>query len=259
MFRFAVGEASVGLNSIALITTQSDARSAVVYMKSTGIMDPLSVTRNSIQKRPTLNQAQPGPAAAIGKPVRAVLRLSRNQAEVSTLHASTLINRSGKAVGTIADLVIDAERHAISFAHVQTIGPNSRLVAIKWSALRLLSSNAKSQYFSPLTESQLARIGGLVGVQDEKPSDIEVEHNLIGRFVVSADGETVGKLTDVVVELNSGTVDYVLVSPIPAASGNTKTVLALPWAAIADLKVEQDIILASDQKQLADAPRFPSR
>jgi sporulation protein YlmC with PRC-barrel domain len=75
---------------------------------------------------------------------------------------------------------------------------------------------------------------------------------------VAADGQTIGKLADLVIERQSGIVDYVLVSG-NATVGAPQSPQALPWNAIANLMTEHAVVLGVDEKQLTAAPMFISK
>lgn len=240
LLRRAVGEASHGLKRVELPTVRMDALSAMDYLQS-------------------VRQAWLAPAlsARVGradKHSHAVIKLRRDEIELSELRGAPATNSKGSIIGTLADMLIDRGRHVVRYVALRPKDGNSAL-AIRWSALKFVSTGPNAHPTFRITTDVLAVAPQFVSEVEAQPSYIDVEGNLVGRPVVTADGQTVGKLVGLVVERESGIVDYVLLSP-NSIIGVTRSPLALPWKAIANLMVEHDVVLTLDEQQLARAPIF---
>ncbi len=239
--RFAVGEALRGLAQPDLTSVQMNARAALDYLTSAGIAD-------------SLDTAPSVPADGV-KPSSAVVALGPGQVEASQLDGAAVKDRDGTIIGTIADLVIAAEPHAIRLVGLRTAGTDGGEVAIQWSDLDLTPEPAKASYRSALTREAVAAAPPFAD-QLHAPSSVDIEHDLIGRGVVAAAGRNIGSVANLVIELKTGTIDYVLVAGNQKPAARDTRPLAIRWNAIADLKAERSIVLTLDAAQLAAVPRF---
>jgi len=85
-----------------------------------------------------------------------------------------------------------------------------------------------------------------------------VEQAFIGRPVVDADGKTVGTISDIVAEVKSGKLDYIVVNPSGPQLGTSNGPLAVPWAKLKPISDDksQPIKLALNNQQVASLPVF---
>ncbi len=245
--QFALAEASLGLKRTELANVRMHALSAMNYMQSVRIDDaPTAATGSS---------AAPSPHSA-----HPVVRFNAGDILESQLRGATVTGVGGDAIGTITDFVLDAQSHAISLVGLDANGRDRTVRALHWKQLGLSRAVAPNAgYASGLSATRLDDAPRFVNEVRARPSYIDVYGNLIGRTVLAGDGKAVAKVTDLVIDLHSGRVDFVLVLANEAATGSSQSQFALQWSDIADLFSQRDIVLKLGEIQFASAPRFLSQ
>jgi len=238
----ALGEASYALTKSELNSIQMYALSAMDYMR-TARNDWGFLTANDM-------------LTSSRGPRHTVVKLRVGEIMASQLKDAALRNSQGSNIGTITDMVLDTEAQAVRLVGLEPYGHDSDALAIRWSALNPLAPiKPNSGYATSLSAEALAAAPDFTSKVRAQPSYIDVERNLLGRPVVMADGENIGKVVDLVIERKSGKIDYALVSG-NSVLGLAESPLALRWTTIADAVTEHDIILTLDERQLVDVPVF---
>ena len=87
------------------------------------------------------------------------------------------------------------------------------------------------------------------------PAFLDVRRDLLGRPVLAAAGETVGRLVDFDVDLRSGTIGYLFITTTEMAESGGR-LRAIPWRAIADLADERPIVLSLSVREVLSAPLY---
>jgi sporulation protein YlmC with PRC-barrel domain len=114
----------------------------------------------------------------------------------------------------------------------------------------------------PLTQPQAAAIpdeqrAGIVGigVGDGPGPDVMAATTLDGNKVVTIDGEHVGKISDIMLDVRSGKIAYAVLSE-GGFLGMGSTLHAIPWGALT-LNVDEKVFLVNLRaEQIKNAPGF---
>ena len=245
--RLALAEASLGLERTEITNARMHALSAMDHMQSVRTDDATTFANNAL----------PSPSPLSPRPVAG---LSADEALSSQLRGAMVEGVGGDTIGTITDLVLDARSHSVSFVGLDANGHDRTVRAVYWKRLGLSRAVApNSGYASNLSAIELKGAPRFTEEVHARPAYFDVDGNLVGRTVLAGDGRTIGKVTDLVIDLHSGRVDFVLVSGSRGDAGASRTQSALPWSDIADLVSQRDIVLKLDPIQFAAAPRFLSR
>ena len=241
----SLGESALGLKSADLTSMRMHALSALDYMRAVRADWSFLSATGTITRSP--------------KPHHAVVMLTRGEIRVSQLEGAKVRKRQAGEIGRITDMVVDTEPRVVCLVALKSMRSEGSTLAFRWSELKLSpAARPNSGFVSSLPADAAAAAPQFADEVHAQPSYVDVERNLIGRPVIAAGGATVGKVVDLVIDLRSGAVDYILVSG-NSVLGVTAAPLALRWTAIADLRIEHDIILTLDETQLAAAPVFLSR
>jgi sporulation protein YlmC with PRC-barrel domain len=245
--RLALAEASLGLERPEITNVRMHALSAMDHMQSVRTDDASTFANNAL----------PSPSPPSPRPIAG---LSADEALSSQLRGAMVSGVGGDTIGTITDLVLDAQSHTVSLVGLDADGRAPTIRAVYWKRLGLSRAVApKSGYASNLSEIELNGAPRFADEVRARPAYIDVDGNLVGRTILAGDGKVVGKLTDLVIDLRSGRVDFVLVSDNGADTSASQSQFALQWSDIADLVSQRDIVLKLDPIQFAAAPRFLSR
>jgi sporulation protein YlmC with PRC-barrel domain len=237
--RLAADEASQGLGQTTLLGAQTNAGAILQYLQSAGVNGPVT-------------QTAPAPP-----PSEAVITLTPQEIEASRLSGATITGADGTVIGTITDLVVATEPHAVRIVGLR-LAKDDREIAIPWFDLGLSATAGADTLRSALNRDQIAAAPAFATQQHARPFSIDAGHDLIGRPVTAAGGGSAGTVADLVIDRESGTIDHVLVKDTQAPPGDGQ-LHALDWSAITDLKAQQSIVIALDQAQIAAAPRFQPR
>ena len=227
--RFALAEASLGLKRTELTNVRMHALSAMSYMQSVRADNAsAAATGGSL----SLHSTHP------------LVGFNAGEALSSQLRGATVTGVGGGTIGTITDLVLDAQSHTVSLVGLDANGRDRAVHALYWKQLGLSRAGApKSGFASRLSTTELDSAPRFVDEVRARPSYIDVDGNLLGRIVLAGDGRAIGKLTDLVIDLHSGRVDFMLASGNEADTGASKSQFALQWSDIADLVSQRDIVL----------------
>ena len=243
--RLALAEMSLGLKKSRLTTVRAHALAAMDYMQPERQEKVSTIVAN----------ASPVPSARSGQPFA---ELNVGEVLSSQLKGAAVTGIGGGPIGTITDLLLDAQSQKVSL--VGLAGDDRTIHALGWRQLGLSHAAApRSGYVSTLSASDLGSAPRFVDEVHARPSYIDVDGNLIGRTVLVADGRAVGKATDLIIDVHSGRVSSILMTSAGAGPGASQFQIALRWADIANLFSQRDIVLTLDESQFASAPRFLSR
>ena len=211
----------------------------------------------------------------------------RNQASMRDVRASKLIgmnvrNAQGEDLGEINDLVIDVNNERVHYAILAFggfMGMGEKLFAYP---VRVLSMGANGDALVlNVDKDRLKRAPGFE--RDRWPDwqaengyrsdvdryygptlQVEAKPNMLLRRasdlldadVTDAAGEDVGDVNDMVVDLSSGKVQYVVVE-LERGWGDPDRLTLLPVRAFkANARDDEDLVLRLDQQQVATAPGF---
>lgn len=106
----------------------------------------------------------------------------------------------------------------------------------------------------PLPDNQRAGIVG-IGVGDGPGPEVMATGTLEGNKVVSIDGEHVGKISDIMLDVRSGKIAYAVLSE-GGFLGMGNTLHAIPWGALT-LNVDEKVFLVNLMaEQIKNAPGF---
>jgi sporulation protein YlmC with PRC-barrel domain len=106
----------------------------------------------------------------------------------------------------------------------------------------------------PLADEQGAGIVGM-GVGDGPGPDVMAAATLDGNKVVTADGEHVGKISDIMLDVRSGRIAYAVLSE-GGFLGMGTTLHAIPWGALT-LNVDEKLFLVNLMaEEIKNAPGF---
>src|SRR6185312_13763998 len=126
-------------------------------------------------------------------------------------------------IGTLTTAWLDPARKEITAVSVET-GDSDKTAELPWSKIQPIHQ--------PNDQFQTAMTAQDVAAATQKPAAkaIDVQKSLIGRSVTDADGKTVGTVSDVVVQVKSGKLDYIVVNPSGPQLGTSNGPHAVPWA-----------------------------
>ena len=155
-------------------------------------------------------------------------------------------------IGTITTAEFDPARHAVTLIGVSV---NGKTVAVPWSQVAPIDQ-PHDKFATALTAQQLASAPALD--QKKTGKTIDVDQALIGRSVTSASGQKLGTVGDLVAQVKSGTVDYVVVDPGGIQLGTNNAPHAVPWSKVKSVSGDksQPVVLAVNDKQMAALPVF---
>lgn len=154
-------------------------------------------------------------------------------------------------IGTITTAEFDPARHAVTTVGVSA---NGKTVAVPWSEVAPIGQ-PHEKFATALTAQQLASAPPL----DQKSGKtIDVDQGLIGRPVTGAGGQKLGTVSDLVVQVKSGTVDYLVVNPGGIQLGTTNAPHAVPWSKVKSVSRDklQPVVVTVNDQQLAALPVF---
>jgi sporulation protein YlmC with PRC-barrel domain len=150
-------------------------------------------------------------------------------------------------IGTLTTAWLDPGRKEIVAVSADA---NGKTVEIPWSKVEPIHQ-PNDQFQTAMTAQDLASMS-------QKPDGkaIDVQNNFIGRAVNDASGKSVGKISDVVAEVKSGKLDYVIVNPSGPQLGTTNGPHAVPWSKLKSVSGDksQPITLTMNDQQVAALP-----
>lgn len=205
------------------------------------------------------------------KPSRPVIALRANEVALSQVAHASLVHDATKPlgdvsrtlyrneanekvpvpekIGTLTTALLDPAHKKVTAVSVDT---DSRTLVLPWSQVQPIHQ-PHDQFRTATTAQALA-----AAPQNRDSKTIDVEQALIGRPVVNANGEAVGTVSDVVAQIKSGTLDYIVVHPSGPSLGTSNAAQAVPWAKLKAISGDksQPIELALNNRQLASLPVF---
>lgn len=154
-----------------------------------------------------------------------------------------IVAAGGAPIGEVSDLLCDTREDRIAALVVSRGGAE---FAIPWT------SPAAAQ---PITVSPaaLAQSTPVPDALNANPGLRAVQHDLVGRSLMSADGTPAGRIVGLQIDPQNGTVTDLLIA---AATGETAR--ELPWSAIADIDLSP-IVLDLNAQQVAALPTAGAR
>lgn len=159
-------------------------------------------------------------------------------------------------VGRIGDLLVGPHHDRVTTAILDRSDAKSAKVEIAFSTLRPRDEPDPS-FFTSLDPTALAK-APIAAARDET-SSLAVGRDLIGRSVQLAGGKDGGRVTDLVVELGNGAIDFAVIRP-PGAQmpGVSSLPRAVPWRLVQNLTAPraEPVRVALDQAQLDHSPAF---
>jgi sporulation protein YlmC with PRC-barrel domain len=221
----------------------------------------------SVAEAPAMG-GQPGT-----KPGPKVINLGSNQASLADLADANLVHVTQQQlgqlspvlfqqsqdqtapvpqnIGTVQTALLDPARHTIDFVVVQT---GNKQVLVPWSDVRPVAQ-PHPQIATALSPDAVANAAPL---SDQQGHAIDIKTGLIGRTVRSSDNKDLGKLSDVVAQIGTGTVDYIIVTPGGASLGTSNPARAVPWSAIKPPSTNkaEPITLKLDEQEWKSTPVF---
>jgi sporulation protein YlmC with PRC-barrel domain len=152
-------------------------------------------------------------------------------------------------IGTLTTAMVDPAQKKVTAVSVDA---DNKTVVLPWSEIQPIHQ-PHDQFQTAVTAQALASAS-----QQQSAKTIDVEQAFIGRPVVDANGKQVGTVSDVVAQVKSGTLDYVVVQPSGPSLGTSNAAQAVPWAKLKPISSDklQPIKLAVNDQQLASLPVF---
>jgi sporulation protein YlmC with PRC-barrel domain len=153
-------------------------------------------------------------------------------------------------IGTLTTALLDTVQKKVTAVRVDI---DNKTVVLPWSQIQPIHQ-PHDQFRTAATSQAVAHAPQQSG--DNKL--IDVEQALIGRAVIDADGKNIGSVSDVVAQVNSGALDYIVVTPAGPSLGTSNAPQAVPWAKLEPISSDksQPIKLALNDQQLAALPVF---
>ncbi|MFM0736205.1 PRC-barrel domain-containing protein [Paraburkholderia xenovorans] len=114
----------------------------------------------------------------------------------------------------------------------------------------------QTQTQAGMRQSQGARIVGEGGASADGPGpDVMAAATLDGNKVISSDGEDIGKIKDIMLDVRSGRIAYAVLSS-GGFLGIGDKLLAIPWHALTLDTQEKRFALAMTAERVKNAPGF---
>lgn len=181
---------------------------------------------------------------------------SHHDASAAELLGTVLIGPGGQKLGTVTDLLVDGSQHRVAFIGLALAGAGRSTVALPWTSL--IPGERAGDY---RTGDLLASVAADLPFTQQAavdPGFLDVRRDLLGRPVLAAAGQTVGRLIDFDVDLRSGAIGHLFITTTEMAEGSPAP-RAIAWSAIADLDNQRAIVLNLDLADLRHAPPASDR
>lgn len=180
--------------------------------------------------------------------------LGADQAGASDLLGTVLTAPDGRQLGRVTDLLVDGAARRVAYIGLRLPGTGERVVAVPWTALVPAPALAGGYRAAGAAAATVAEDLPFAQQAAADPADLDVRRDLLGRPVLAAAGETVGRLIDFDVDLRSGSIGYLFITTAEVADGGRR-LRAISWNAIADLDAERAIVLSLDAESVLHASR----
>lgn len=153
-------------------------------------------------------------------------------------------------IGTLATALLDPVQKKVAAVRVDT---DNKTVVLPWPQIQPIH-----QPHDEFRTSATAQAVASAPQQSDDKKLIDVEQALIGRPVIDADGKNVGSVSDIVAQVKSGTLDYIVVHPSGPSLGTSNAPQAVPWAKLKPISSDKShpIELALNDQQLASMPVY---
>jgi sporulation protein YlmC with PRC-barrel domain len=205
----------------------------------------------------------------------------------STLTGDKVVNRDGDDLGDVEDLMIDLTRGRIAYAVLSFggfLGLGEKLFAVPWEAMGL--DLEEERLILNVEEETLEDAPGFdkddwpgtpakdfvrqtydyygyapywrLGEEREEESQLSLvlsASTLMGDNVVNAEGDDLGELQELMIDLDTGGIAYAVLSFGGFLDVGDK-LFAIPWEAITVDEAEERLILDIDEETLENAPGF---
>ncbi len=177
-------------------------------------------------------------------------RLGADQVSAARLLGATLTGKNGRALGTVSDLLVDGGERRVAFIGLRPAASGESLVAMPWASLSPGAAGT-ARYVAAAAAASAAEDLPFAQQAAADPAFLDVRRDLLGRPVLAAAGETVGRLVDFDVDLRSGTIGYLFITTTEMAESGDQ-LRAIPWSAVADLADERPIVLTPERPRGAE-------
>jgi len=183
--------------------------------------------------------------------------LGADQASAADLLGTALTGEDGRPLGRVTDLLIDGAARRVAFIGLELPGAGKRVVALPWTALAPAAALSGGYRAAGTGAAAVAEDLPFAQQAAADPADLDVQRDLLGRPVLAAAGETVGRLIDFDVDLRSGGIGYLFITTTEMADGSRRR-HAIAWNAIADLNDGRAIVLSLDAASVLHSPAYAS-
>ncbi|HUN48305.1 MAG TPA: PRC-barrel domain-containing protein [Stellaceae bacterium] len=178
-----------------------------------------------------------------------------DQASAADLLGRVLTGEDGRPLGRVSDLLIDGVARRVAFIGLELPGAGKRVVALPWTALAPAAALSGGYRATGTGAAAVAEDLPFAQQAAADPADLDVQRDLLGRPVLAAAGERVGRLIDFDVDLRSGGIGDLFITTTEVADGGRR-LRAIPWDAIADLGAERAIVLRLDAASVLHSPDY---
>ena len=153
-------------------------------------------------------------------------------------------------IGTLTTALLDPVQKKVTAVRVDI---DNKTVVLPWSQLQPIHQ-PHDQFRSTATGQAVADAPH----QSDNSKLIDVDQAFIGRAVVDASGKKIGTVGDIVAQVNTGTLDYVVVNPAGPSLGTRNAPQAVPWAKLEPVSSDksQPVKLSLNDQELAALPVF---
>ncbi len=191
------------------------------------------------------------------KPSPPVIGLRPNEFLVSQLvHASVRKSDGRSELGVVKGILLDVDHGRVRSVILTLDAFSGRMVELGIS--NLVAQGQPNPYFTTgLSASDLAKLPAAADATST--SGIDVEKNILRRDVTLSDGTSAGKLVDLAIAQQSGTIDFALIQPQSNGGlGTANTPHAVVWKKIegAGTDATRALRLTVDRYGLAQAPLY---
>lgn len=150
------------------------------------------------------------------------------QARASELKGKKVVSPDGKLLGEIEDLIVDVRRGTVASLALSPGGlPADKLTLVP--AKEFTRGEVRDRLVLDMDGQRLRSFPGLEKRDKAEPSerDLHRASQLMGRNVKSRDGDSIGEIEDLVVNLGTGRVEQVMFAPDGRKASEQKRALPL--------------------------------
>jgi sporulation protein YlmC with PRC-barrel domain len=149
--------------------------------------------------------------------------------------------------------LLDPAKKTVTFVGINA--GSDKVAALPWSQVQAIHQ-PNDELTTAMTPQAIAAAPALS--QKASGNAVDVNQNLIGREVTAADGSKRGTVSDIVVEMKSGKLDYPVVDPTGIHLGATNAPHAVPWNDVKSVAGDksQPVTVSLTSQQLVAQPVF---